>query len=221
SAPTITPSTIATITTTLQAPTPPTTASSTRLQDLPDFGSLFGFDNRLKTLEVNFSEFMQTNQFAEAVSAIPRIVQRYTDQRMNEEVKIAVQIQFDRLRDEAYTDNDEFLKTIDKNMQKIIKEQVKEQVKTSYVVAADLSEMELKKIFIEKMDGNKRRDDDAEKDEEPSVGSDRGSKRRREGKEPESASAPTGKATRSAGKSTQGTKSRQTSTSESATTDYL
>nr|GFD16692.1 hypothetical protein [Tanacetum cinerariifolium] len=129
SAPTITPSTIATITTTLQAPTPPTTASSTRLQDLPDFGSLFGFDNRLKTLEVNFSEFMQTNQFAEAVSAIPRIVQRYTDQRMNEEVKIAVQIQFDRLRDEAYTDNDEFLKTIDKNMQKIIKEQVKEQVK--------------------------------------------------------------------------------------------
>nr|GEZ04436.1 hypothetical protein [Tanacetum cinerariifolium] len=61
SAPTITPSTIATITTTLQAPTPPTTAPSTRLQDLPDFGSLFGFDNRLKTLEANFFEFMQTN----------------------------------------------------------------------------------------------------------------------------------------------------------------
>nr|GEY35136.1 hypothetical protein [Tanacetum cinerariifolium] len=36
----------------------------------------------------------------------------------------------------------------------------------------------------------RRRDDDANKDEEPSVGSDRGSKRRREGKEPdESATA--------------------------------
>nr|GFB13528.1 hypothetical protein [Tanacetum cinerariifolium] len=61
SAPTITPSTIATITTTQQAPTPPTIASSNLLQDLPDFGSLFGFDNRLKTLEEKFSEFMQTN----------------------------------------------------------------------------------------------------------------------------------------------------------------
>nr|GEX01695.1 hypothetical protein [Tanacetum cinerariifolium] len=38
---------------------------------------------------------------------------------------------------------------------KVIKEQVKEQVKTSYAVAAGLSEMELKKILIEKMESNK------------------------------------------------------------------
>nr|GEZ76759.1 hypothetical protein [Tanacetum cinerariifolium] len=239
SAPTITPSTIATITTTQQATIPPTTAPSTLLQDLPNFGSLFGFDNRLKTLKANFSEFMQTNLFSGAVSSIPGI-------RMNEAVKVAFQIQSDHLRDEAQKENDEFLKTIDENMQKIIKEQVKEQVKTSYAVAADLSEMELKKILIEKMEGNKSiqrsneprnlykalveayesnkiildtygdtvtlkrcRDDDADKDEEPFARSDRGSKRRREGKEPESASAPKEKATRSAGKSTQGSKSRQ------------
>nr|GFD19236.1 hypothetical protein [Tanacetum cinerariifolium] len=55
--------------------------------------------------------------------------------------------------------------------------------------------------------------------EEPFAGSDRGSKRRREGKEPESASAPKEKPTRSAGKSTQGSKSRQTSASESATAE--
>nr|GEY43958.1 hypothetical protein [Tanacetum cinerariifolium] len=226
SAPTLTPSTIATITTTQQAPTPPTTTPSTLLQDLPNFGSLFGFDHRLKTLEANFFQFTQTNQFAGAVSSIPEIVHRYMDQQMNE--------------------------TIDENMQKIIKEQVKEQVKTSYAVVADLSEMELKKILIEKMEGSKsihrsnkqrnlykalfeayesdkiildtygdtitlkrRRDDDVDKDEEPSNGLDRGSKRRREGKEPESASAPKEKATRSAGKSTQGSKSRQNSASES------
>ncbi|GJW73568.1 hypothetical protein Tco_0132938 [Tanacetum coccineum] len=41
-----------------QTPFPiPTTAPSTSLQDLPNFGSLFGFDHRLKTLETNFSEF--------------------------------------------------------------------------------------------------------------------------------------------------------------------
>nr|GFB65099.1 hypothetical protein [Tanacetum cinerariifolium] len=91
----------------------------------------------------------------------------------------------------------------------------------------------LKKILIEKIEGNKsihrsneqrnlykalveayesdkiildiyrdivmlkrRRDNDADKDKEPSAGSHRGSKRRREGKEPESASPPKEKATR-------------------------
>nr|GEV09118.1 hypothetical protein [Tanacetum cinerariifolium] len=62
-------------------------------------------------------------------------------------------------------------------------------------------------------------DDDADKDVEPSAGSDQGSKRRREGKEPESASAPKEKATRSASKSAQRSKSRQTSVSESTTTE--
>nr|GEZ07462.1 hypothetical protein [Tanacetum cinerariifolium]GEZ07581.1 hypothetical protein [Tanacetum cinerariifolium] len=106
--------------------------------------------------------------------------------------------------------------------------------------------MELKKILIEKIEGNKsiqcsdeqrklykalvdtyeadktilnsygetiilkrRRDDDDDQDEGPSVGSDRGSKRRIKGKEPESASAPLETATKSAGRSTTGSKSRQ------------
>nr|GEX62226.1 hypothetical protein [Tanacetum cinerariifolium] len=249
SAPTLTPSTIATITIVQQEPTPSTTAPSTLLQNLPNFGSLFGFDHRLKKLEDKFSEFVQTNQFAGAS---------------------------DRHRDKAQAENEEFLKTIDENMQKIIKEQVKEQVKVqvskilpkneqtvneqleaevltrssnlskiSYAVAADLFEMELKKILIEKMEGNKsihrsneqrnlykalveayefdkiildtygdtvtlkrHRDDDADKDKEPFAGSDRGSKRRREGKEPELASGPKEKATRSDVESTQGESAR-------------
>nr|GEY23674.1 hypothetical protein [Tanacetum cinerariifolium] len=116
---------------------------------------------------------------------------------------------------------------------------------TSYAVAADLSEMELKKILIEKMESNKsihrsdeqrnlykaladayecdkiildtyedtvtlkRRHDDADKDEEPSAGLDRRSKRIREGKEPESTSAIKEKASKTTGKSTEGSKSHQ------------
>nr|GFA73551.1 hypothetical protein [Tanacetum cinerariifolium] len=115
-----------------------------------------------------------------------------------QQINVAVQIQSDKLRDEAQAKNEEFLKNLDENIQKIIKEQVKEQVK----------------ILIEKMEGNKsihrsdeqrnlykalveayesdkiildtygdivtlkrRQDDDADKDEEYSIGSDRGSKR--------------------------------------------
>nr|GEW36883.1 hypothetical protein [Tanacetum cinerariifolium] len=72
-----------------------------------------------------------------------------------EAVKVNVRLQSDRLRDEAQAKNEDFLNKLDENIQKIIKDQVKEQVKTSYVVAADLSEIELKKILIEKMENNK------------------------------------------------------------------
>nr|GEV43812.1 reverse transcriptase domain-containing protein [Tanacetum cinerariifolium] len=44
-------------------------------------------------------------------------------------VKVTVQIQFDRLRDEAQAKNEDYLNKLDENIQKIIKEQVKEQVK--------------------------------------------------------------------------------------------
>ncbi|GKD48227.1 hypothetical protein Tco_1277203 [Tanacetum coccineum] len=115
--------------------------------------------------------------------------------------------------------------------------------KTSLAIAANLSELELKKILIEKMESNKsinrsneqknlykalveayesdklildtygdivtfkRRKDDEDKDEEPSVGSSRGSKRRRVRKEPESTSALKEKTSKTTGKSTYGSKS--------------
>nr|GEU43973.1 hypothetical protein [Tanacetum cinerariifolium] len=182
-APTIPPPSIPIMLQVQKAPTPtPTTAPSSFLQDLLNFGSLFVFGHRLKTLEANFFEFMQTNQFAGAVSSISSIVDRYIDHQMNEAIKVAVQIQSDRLRDEAQAEDEYFLNKLDENIQKIIKEQVKVQVskilpkiektvnkqleaevltrssnssKTSYVMAVDLSELELKKILIEKMESNK------------------------------------------------------------------
>nr|GFA00444.1 hypothetical protein [Tanacetum cinerariifolium] len=156
--PIITPSTIATITTSRDAPIHPTTIPSIILKNLPTFNSAFRFDERSRSLETTFSEYRQTNLFVNAVSAIPDSLQR---------------------------ENDEFLRNIDENMKKIIKGHVKSQVKeqvsrilsrieesvnatleaevltrsshssrTSYAIAADLSEMELKKILIEKMEGN-------------------------------------------------------------------
>nr|GEW71840.1 hypothetical protein [Tanacetum cinerariifolium] len=256
--PTMTSSTIATTTTTSQAPILATTVPSDIIQNLPSFGLLFHFDDRLRALEEKFSEVMQTNQFAGAVSAIPEFVQHYMDQRMNEVVKVAVQIQSDWLRDEAQRENDEFLRTVDENINTIIKEQVKEQVKvqvskilprikqdvneqleakvltrlshssrTSYAVAADLSEMELKKILIEKMKGNKSiqcsdKQRNLYKALVDAYESDKlildtyGETRRKEGKEPESASAAIETATWSVNSSSQGSRSRQASASESA-----
>nr|GEZ27095.1 hypothetical protein [Tanacetum cinerariifolium] len=191
SSPTMTPSTIATITSISHVPIHPTTIPSEVLQNLPTFDSVFHFEDRLKSLDVNFSEYIQTNPFAEAVSNIPAEV----------------------LTRSSHSS------------------------RTSYAVATVLSEMELKKILIVKMEGNKsiqrsdeqrnlykalvdayeadktildsyretvilkrRRDDDDDQEEGPSDRLDRGSKRRREGKEPESASALLETARRSAGR---------------------
>nr|GEV16341.1 retrovirus-related Pol polyprotein from transposon TNT 1-94 [Tanacetum cinerariifolium] len=207
-----------------------------------------------------------------------------TDDKGNGEENLEINVGREEGQDEK-DNEDELYRDVNINLGRGVKEQVKVQVskilpkieqtvneqlevevltrssnssKTSYAVAADLSEMELKKIFIEKMEGNKsihrsneqrnlykalveayesdkiildkyrdtvtskrRRDDDANKDEEPFAGSDQGSKRCRKGKEPESASAPKEKATRSTGKLTQASKSRQTSASEFATTEEL
>nr|GEX12085.1 hypothetical protein [Tanacetum cinerariifolium] len=174
--PTMTSSTIATITQTSQAPTLPTIIPSEVIQHLPSFGSLFCFDDRLRSLEQNFSEVMQTNQFAGTESAIPGIA-------------------------------------VNKQLEAEVLTRSSHSSRISYAVAADLSEMELKKILIKKMKGNKsiqrsdeqrnlykalvdayesdkiildtygetvtlkrRRDDDEDKDEEPSARPDRGSK---------------------------------------------
>ncbi|GJW12812.1 hypothetical protein Tco_1578639, partial [Tanacetum coccineum] len=65
----------------------------------------------------NFSEFRQTNQYANALSSIPGIVDHYLANKMQEAI--------------------ELLKP-----------------KTSHAVAANLSELELKKILIDKMEAN-------------------------------------------------------------------
>nr|GEY39683.1 hypothetical protein [Tanacetum cinerariifolium] len=71
STPILTPSTIATITTISHAPIPPTIITREVLQNLSTFDSVFRFEDRLKSLEANFFEYIQTNPFAEAVSNIP------------------------------------------------------------------------------------------------------------------------------------------------------
>ncbi|GJV50246.1 hypothetical protein Tco_1440458 [Tanacetum coccineum] len=76
-----------------QIPVPsPTIDPSTSLQNLPTFGSLFKFEDRVKALEDDFLEFKQTNLYAEAVSLIPGIVDKYLANQMNKAIKAVVQL---------------------------------------------------------------------------------------------------------------------------------
>ncbi|GKD91341.1 hypothetical protein Tco_1366848, partial [Tanacetum coccineum] len=231
-----------------QTPVPtPVTVLRSSLQDLPNFGSLFGFDHRLKTLETDFSEFKQTNQFAKAVSSIPDIIDAYLANKMHEAVKTAVQIQSKSLRDEAQAEN----KTVNEQLKAEVMTHSFTESRRSLALAANLSELDLKKILIDKMESNKsihisdeqknlykalvdaykmvklyltlsgdivslKRRDDEDKDEEPSAGSNRGSKRRQARKEPESTSAPKEKTSKTSGMSYEGSKSKHKIAGESA-----
>ncbi|GKB03946.1 hypothetical protein Tco_0832089 [Tanacetum coccineum] len=198
---------------------------------------------------------------------------------LKDAVDVAIQLQSNKLKEEAQAENEEFLKYINLNIKAIIKDQVKAQVskimpkvkkyiieslgaevlvrstnqpQTSYAVAASLSEFELKKILIDKMEENKsiersdtqknlynalvesynsdkdiltlygdvvtlkRGRDDQDKDEDPFAGSNRGSKRRRSGKEAESSKEPTHKESKSTSSSKGASRSQPKSSGKSA-----
>nr|GEY24124.1 hypothetical protein [Tanacetum cinerariifolium] len=191
----------------------PTTTLSTSLQDL-----------------LNFDEAQAKNEYF--LNKLDENIQKIIKEQFKEQVKVQVSKTLSNIE-----------KTVNKQLEAKVLTRASNSSKTSYVVAADLSELKLKKILIEEMESNKSihrsdqqknlyktlvnayecdkiildiyRDtvtlkmhrDDEDKDEEPFAGSDRGSKRRQEGKEPESTSAPKEKASNTSGKSTEGSKS--------------
>nr|GFD30078.1 hypothetical protein [Tanacetum cinerariifolium] len=126
------------------------------------------------------------------VSAIPGIVHQYMTQQMKEAVREAVQIQIDRLQDSFQRENDEFLRNIDEDMKKVLKGLVKNQRSDEQrnLYKALVEAYEANKAILETyVDSTilKRRRKDADQ-EGPSAGSNRGSKRQKEGGEQASAS---------------------------------
>nr|GEV93524.1 hypothetical protein [Tanacetum cinerariifolium] len=90
------------------------------------------------------------SQFAGAVSSIPGDVERYMDQRMNEAIKEAEQVKV-----QVFKILQKIEKTVNEQLEAEVLTRSSNSSKTSYAMAADLSEMELKKILIEKMESNK------------------------------------------------------------------
>ncbi|GJZ71908.1 hypothetical protein Tco_0635759 [Tanacetum coccineum] len=163
--------------------TPAMTTSSLQKQNLPNFATLFGLDYRRNVKRTTSQTQTNKTICMNRSSSIPGI---------------------------------QFLDSIDEGMKKIIKEQVKQEVykitpkieklvtdqlefevlvrsskeaNTSPAVAQIFTELELKNILIDKMEAKQpinRPRDGADDDQEPSAGTDRGSRRRRSGKEPAS-----------------------------------
>ncbi|GJY62438.1 hypothetical protein Tco_0463095 [Tanacetum coccineum] len=123
-------------------------------------------------------------QHAEATSLTDTPITAIVEPSFSEAVDVAVQLKYDRIREESNTENQQFLDSIDEGMKKVIKEQ------------SERSRMMIK---------------------DPTLETDRGSKRRRSGKEPASSSAPRETITTTTGKTTTtGSKTHKQSASQSA-----
>ncbi|GKB74717.1 hypothetical protein Tco_0936129 [Tanacetum coccineum] len=132
-----------------QTPVPtPANLPRSSLQDLPNFSSLFGFDHRLKTLETDFSKLkLRDEAQAENEDFINKLddnIKKIIKDQVKEQVKAQVSKILPKIK-------------------KIVNEQLKaehltrssDESKTSYAAAANLSELELKKNLIDKMENNK------------------------------------------------------------------
>ncbi|GKF52927.1 hypothetical protein Tco_0159837, partial [Tanacetum coccineum] len=66
------------------------TYPSTTSPLIPNFASLFGFNQRVTALESDLSKLKQSNPFAETISSIPGIVNEYLGSKIKEAVDVAI-----------------------------------------------------------------------------------------------------------------------------------
>ncbi|GJX21660.1 hypothetical protein Tco_0226105 [Tanacetum coccineum] len=140
-----------------QTPTPTlATTPSSSLLNLLNFGSLFGFDDRLKRLEADFSEFKQTNQYATALSLIPNIVDNYLGSKLKESVDVAKIIK-EQVNNRVKKEVSKILPRVEKLVNEQLESKVlirsSHEAKSSHAVVTNLSELEL--ILVDKMESNK------------------------------------------------------------------
>ncbi|GJW63132.1 hypothetical protein Tco_0115016 [Tanacetum coccineum] len=149
-------------------PTPTSSEVTTSFPALPDFSSVFKFNDRVTNLEEDLSEMKQVDRYAQAISLIPAIVDRYIDNKLGEAIQQAIKSHTTECREEALADKMEYIDLIDTSVRAIIKEEVKTQLPQilpqavsdfatpfTYAATASLLEFKLTKILMNKMEEHK------------------------------------------------------------------
>ncbi|GKF57193.1 hypothetical protein Tco_0170730, partial [Tanacetum coccineum] len=73
---------------------------TTTLPKIPNFASLFSFEQRVSSLETELFILKQSNLFVEAISAISGIVNSYLASKMKDALDVDVRLKSDNLREE-------------------------------------------------------------------------------------------------------------------------
>nr|GFB13259.1 hypothetical protein [Tanacetum cinerariifolium] len=242
---TMTPSIITTTTSASQPPIPPTPIPSDIPQTLPTFALEMTEavreavqiqtdrlqdslqrenDEFLKTIDDNMKNIIKEQVKSQVKAQVTRILPRI-------EESVNAQLEAEVLTRSSHSSRTSYAVAADLSKMERKKILIDKMEGNKSIQQSD-EQRNLYKALVEAYDADKtildsygesailkRRREDDDDQEGPSIGSDRGSKRRREGGEHASASTPSEPATRGVGRSTTGTQSRQMSASESAFTE--
>ncbi|GJQ96653.1 hypothetical protein Tco_0007792 [Tanacetum coccineum] len=180
---------------TTPSPTPTTVSTTTSIPALPDFSSLFGFDQRVSTLEQELSQFKQADHSAQLLefvkSQISTIVDDLLSMRIGYATRTALQSNTKEFEKKAQEERKLYIDVVEKSVKDIIKDEVKcqlphilpkevldfatfviqstineslesivlakssSQPKSTYEATTSLTEFELKKILLDKIEKSK------------------------------------------------------------------
>ncbi|GJV83008.1 hypothetical protein Tco_1522906 [Tanacetum coccineum] len=172
--------------------TPTASEATTSFPLLSDFSSVFRFNDRVTNLEKDQSEIKQVNQYAQVLSSIPAIVDRYIDNKQLVDTSMRAMIkeeevntQLPQILPQAVSDfaNHILLEKIEESkshLRAYYKKKLYDALVESYNSDKDLFDSYGEVFSL------KRSRDDIDKDQDPSAGSDRGTKRRKSNKDAES-----------------------------------
>ncbi|GKC50962.1 hypothetical protein Tco_1073707 [Tanacetum coccineum] len=200
------------------APTPtpaPTTATTTTsVPALPDFSSLFGFDQRVSALEKELSQLKQAYYSAQLLEMIKSYTAEFEKKAKDERKRCTDLVEKsvkDIIKDEVKSQLPQILpkevsgyatpviqSSVTESLENIVLAKSSSQPKSTYEAAASLTEFELKKILLDKIQKSKsyqgaqehkdlydalRDREDKDKDEDPPARSDQRLKKQKTSKD--------------------------------------
>nr|GEY34061.1 hypothetical protein [Tanacetum cinerariifolium] len=105
-------------------PTPTTSEATTLFPLLLDLSSVFKFNDKVTNLEKDLSEINLVDQYAQALSFIPAIVDRYIDNKLREAIQKSIVAYNLDCKEEAQAEKREYIELVDTSMRTILKEEV-------------------------------------------------------------------------------------------------
>nr|GEW55692.1 copia protein [Tanacetum cinerariifolium] len=105
-------------------PTPTTFEATTSFTSLLDFVYVFKFNERVTNLEKDLSEIKKVDQYAQALSSIPTIVDHYMYNKLRDAINKAIQTHNFDCREETQAEKMEYIELVDLTVRTIIKEEV-------------------------------------------------------------------------------------------------
>nr|GEX43401.1 hypothetical protein [Tanacetum cinerariifolium] len=203
---------------------PKTIQTTTLIHVLLDFSSLFGFDQRVSTLETGIALESYTKDFEKKAQEERKLYIDDVEKSVKDIIKDEFKSLLPHILPKEVSDFTTLViqSTINESLKNGFLAKSSSQPNSTYEEAESLTEFELKKILLDKMERTyslKRDREEKDKDEDPSTGSNRGLKKRKKSKVTKHQTC--SKSKDSTSSSSKGTKSQPKSSGKSVQAEEL